>query len=91
MIVDYGDIAYDKAFIQSFQQKFKCIQYNAFLSITGAIRGASREKIYSELELELLHGRNCCINYVFFIKHEIVFIQMKVCFKKCAQYSSSNS
>ena len=52
--LDYGDIIYDKAFIGSFQKKLESIQYNAVLAITGAIRGTSREKIYSELGLESL-------------------------------------
>ena len=48
---DYGDIIYDKAFIGYFQKKLESIQYNATLVITVAIRGTSREKIYSELGL----------------------------------------
>ena len=52
--LDYGDIIYDKAFIEYFQKKLESIQYNAALAIAGAIRGTSREKIYSELDLESL-------------------------------------
>ena len=55
--LDYGDIIYDKAFIECFQKKLESIQYNAALAITGAIRGTSREKIYSELGLESLQDR----------------------------------
>ena len=55
--LDYGDIIYDKAFIGYFQKKLESIQYNAALAITGAIRGTSREKIYSELGLESLQDR----------------------------------
>ena len=55
--LDYGDIIYDKAFIVSFQKKLETIQYNADLAITGAIRGTSREKVYSELGLESLQDR----------------------------------
>ena len=50
-------IIYDKAFIGSFQKKLETIQYNAALAITGAIRGTSREKVYSELGLESLQDR----------------------------------
>ena len=53
----YDDVIYDKAFIGSFQQKLKSIQYNAALTITGGIRGTSREKIDFELGLESLHDR----------------------------------
>ena len=52
--LDYGDILYDKAFNESFHQKIESIQYNAFLAITGTIKGSSREKIYQELGLESL-------------------------------------
>ena len=40
-----------------FQNKLEPIQYNAALAITSAIRGTSREKIYSELGLESLQDR----------------------------------
>ena len=39
------------------QQKFEYIQYNVALAITRAIRGTSREKIDSELGLELLQDK----------------------------------
>ena len=55
--LDYGDIICDKACIGYFQKKLESIQYNAALAITGAIRGTSREKIYSELGLESLQDR----------------------------------
>ena len=55
--LDYGDIMYDKAFIWSFQKKLESIQYNAALTITGAIRGTSRQKIYSLLGLESIQDR----------------------------------
>ena len=55
--LDYSDIIYDKAFTGCFQKKLEFIQYNAALAITGAIRGTSREKIYSELGLESLQDR----------------------------------
>ena len=55
--LDYGDIIYHKVFIGSFQKKLETIQYNAALAITRAIRGTSREKVYSELCLESLQDR----------------------------------
>ena len=48
---DYSDINYDKAFTGSSQQKLESSRKNAALAITEAIRGASRGKIYSELDL----------------------------------------
>ena len=51
--LDYGDVIYDRAFNESFQNKLESVQYNA---ITGAIRGSSR-KLYQELGLESLKSR----------------------------------
>ena len=52
--LDYGDILYDKAFVNSFHDRLEVTQYNTCLAITGAIRGSSREKLYQELGLESL-------------------------------------
>ena len=38
-------------------EKIKSIQYNATLTITGAITGTSREKLYQELGLQSLKGK----------------------------------
>ena len=55
--LDYGDILYDQAFNNSFDERLESIQYNAALAITGTIRGSSREKFYQELGLESLQQR----------------------------------
>ena len=55
--LDYGDIIYDQPNNESFCQKFESHQYNAALFITGAIRGTSQTKIYTELGLEYLKFR----------------------------------
>ena len=55
--LDYGDVIYDRAFNESFQNKLESVQYDAALAITGAIRGPSREKLYQELGLESLKSR----------------------------------
>ena len=52
--LDYGDIIYDKTFNESFQAKLESLQYNATLTITGAIKGSSTEKISEKLGLESL-------------------------------------
>ena len=70
--LDYGDIIYDKAFIDYFQKKLESIQYKATLTKTRAIRGTSREKIYSELGLELLQDRHWCRKSCFFIQYSII-------------------
>ena len=49
--LDYGDIIYDQAYNTSFHQKLELLQYNTCLAITGAIRGTSREKLYTRFEI----------------------------------------
>ena len=49
--LDYGEILYDQTFNESFHQRIESIQYNAATAITGAIRGASSEKLFQELGL----------------------------------------
>ena len=55
--LDYQDIIYDQPNNESFCQKLDSYQYNAALSITRAIRGTSKSKIYKELGLEPLKFR----------------------------------
>ena len=55
--LDYGDSPYDQARNESFRLKLESVQYNAYLAITGAIRGSSREKLYQELGFESLQQR----------------------------------
>ena len=55
--LDYGDILYDQVYNMSFQQKLESIQYNACLTITGAIRDTSKEKLHQEIGLESLQLR----------------------------------
>ena len=54
---DYGDILYDQVYNMSFQQKLESIQCTACLTITGAIRDTSKEKLYQEIGLESLQLR----------------------------------
>ena len=55
--LDYGDIIYDQPNNGSFTQKIERTQYNAALAITGAIKGTSQNKLYSELGFESLKFR----------------------------------
>ena len=55
--LDYGDVIYNRAFKEYFQNKLEPAQYNAALAITGAIRGSSRENYYHELGPESLKLR----------------------------------
>ena len=64
--LDYGDIIYDRVYNTLFHQNIESIQYNASFSITGAVRGTSREKLYQELGFESFQQRRgyrklCCL------------------------------
>ena len=56
--LDYSDFLFDQAFNASSHDKLESIQYNAWLSLTGTIRGTSKEKLYQELGLESLQLRS---------------------------------
>ena len=43
---DDADVVYDQSYKSSFHEKLELIQYNATLSVTGALRGSSSEKPY---------------------------------------------
>ena len=58
--LDYGDVIYDQQNNDSFTDKIEYLQYKAFLAITGAIQGTSRECLYNELGLESLSSRRWC-------------------------------
>ena len=43
-----------RVYNETFHQKLESIQYKACLTLSGAIRGLLREKLYQELALESL-------------------------------------
>ena len=51
--LDWGDVIYDQPNNESFTQKTERIQYNDVLTITGAIKGTSQNKLCSEIVLNL--------------------------------------
>ena len=55
--LNYGDVIYDQSYNNIFHQKMESIQYNAALTVTGAISGSSMEKLYQESGLECLQQR----------------------------------
>ena len=55
--LDYGDKTYCQPNNESFTLKIERIQYKAALAITGAIKGTSESKLYSELGFESLKSR----------------------------------
>ena len=56
-----------KTFKNLFKKKLKSIQYNAFLALIGATRGASKEKINQELQFESLQDRRWCRKLCLFL------------------------
>ena len=85
--------------VRTFQKKVELIKYNAALSIKGAIRRTSREKMCSELGLESLQERHCYRKLCVFYKilkgmspkylSDIIPSTSRRCFKKSEQYSFS--
>ena len=55
--LDYYDVIYDKSRNEKFKGTLESIQYNATLTITDAIKGTSKEKLYNELGLECLRDK----------------------------------
>ena len=52
--LDYGELIYDQPNKESYCQQIARIQYNASHAITGAIKGTSRPKLYTEIGWESL-------------------------------------
>ena len=77
----------------SFQQKLESIQYRACLTITGAIRGTYREKIYQELGLESLQSqrwyRKLAIFYKIY-KNKSPFYLFNLIPEKTSSYATRN-
>ena len=44
--LDYADAIYDKPFNDALKEKLEKVQYSATLTVTGAIKGTSRELLY---------------------------------------------
>ena len=54
---NYADVVDDQSYKSTFYEKLESIQYNTALTVTGATRGSSSEKLYQELGLESLQSR----------------------------------
>ena len=67
--LDYGDAICDQAYTASFHQKIESVQYNLALAITGALRGAFKEKLYHKLGLESLEKKDDAGNCAAFITY----------------------
>ena len=57
--LDYAEIIYDRAYSTSFHQNIESIEYNAELTITGAVRRTFSLKLYQKLGFESLQQRRC--------------------------------
>ena len=64
--LDYCDVIYDQPHNEDFCSKIESVQYKAALSITGAIKGTSRDRLYQELGLESLSDRRLYRRLVYF-------------------------
>ena len=69
-ILDYANIIYNKSLTKFFKNKLDMVQCDAALVITVAIKGASRDRIYTELGLEPLAERRWSCKTFFF--HKII-------------------
>ena len=65
--LDYCDVIYDQPHNEDFCSKIESVQYKAALSITGAIKGTSRDRLYQELGLESLSDRRLYRRLVYFL------------------------
>ena len=52
--LEYGDVIYNRAFIESIHQRLEFNQYNAATATAGAIRWTLLEKLFKEIGLEIL-------------------------------------
>ena len=43
--LDHGDVLFDQAFNASSHENLESYEYNAYLALTGTIRGTSQEKL----------------------------------------------
>ena len=66
--LDYDDTIYDQSYNTSFYQRLKSLQYNAALTITGAICGTLIEKLYNELRLKSFQKSDGIKSYLFYTK-----------------------
>ena len=91
-ILDYADIIYDKPCNGTFKGKLEAVKYNACLTITGAIQGTSRERLYREVGLETLDDRRWSRKLFFF--HKIIkgffpsYLQKNLIFRNVQHYQT---
>ena len=52
--LDYSDVIFDEPSNTTFSNRTESTKYNAALSITGSIRGTSKERLYQELIFETM-------------------------------------
>ena len=76
--LDYGDVIYhlpakicefsQNTLLSNLMEKIESVQYSAALTITGAWRGTSRQKLYAELGWESLSSRRWSRHLTLFYK-----------------------
>ena len=55
--LEYGVVIHDQPNLSSLANKIESVQEKAVLAVTGAIRGASKEKLHQELGFQSLKDR----------------------------------
>ena len=64
LYLDYGYVIFDQACNKSFQESLESLQYNASLTLTGAIKGTWRENLYQELGLKSFQHRRLHVTFM---------------------------
>ena len=68
-------MVYDNNSNAGLSQMIESVQYNATLSITGAIRGSSRQNYIKDLDLKVCMMNGGTGNSAFVIKRRIIIVQ----------------
>ena len=74
---DHGDVIFDQAHINSFHESLESLQYNTSLTITGAIRGTSKETLYQELRISRYLWVTTASNHLSYVLWNIPLIKYK--------------
>ena len=83
--MDYGDVIYAQPNNYGLLEKIEFVQYNVALTITGAIRGISKVKLYQELGLDFLQDKR----WMKLLYYLHIIVPLKLPTYLCNQYQQS--
>ena len=66
--LDYNETVYDKPNNESFTNVLERVQYESYLTITGAIQSTFHKRLNKELSLKSLSDKRCARELTFFYK-----------------------